>query len=207
MLNPRTRWVVTIVVILLAYAPSARAQGVEVSPFTGYLFGNDLFEAFAGQLDADGAASLGVVVDVPIYPGFQFEAFYSHQSVDALAALGAGNRPVALRIAVDHFQAGALQEYGTEQMRPFLTGTLGLTHVAVEDDHEVRFTAGAGGGVKVFPSRHVGVRFDGRVLATFIDAGTSTAVCAGARGTCLVNLHLNIAWQAVFTAAVVVKVP
>jgi hypothetical protein len=207
MLNLRSRWVVTIVVILLAYAPSARAQGVEVSPFTGYLFGNDLFEAFAGPLDVDGAASLGVIVDVPIYTGLQFEALYSHQSVDALSALGAGGRPVSLRIAADHFQAGALQEYGTESVRPFVTGTLGLTHVAVENDHEVRFTAAGGGGVKLFPSRHVGVRFDGRVLATFIDAGTSTAVCGGARGTCLVSLHLNIAWQAVFTAAVVVTVP
>ena len=206
MLNPRTRWVVTIVVVLLAYAPSARAQGVEISPFTGYLFGNDLFEAFAGPLDVDGAASFGVVVDVPIYADFQFEALYSHQSVDALAGFGAG-RPVSLRLAVDHFQAGAVQEYGTEHVRPFVTGTLGLSHIAVEDDHEVRFTAGAGGGVKLFPSRHVGVRFDGRVLATFIDAGTSTAVCSGIRGTCLVGLHLNIAWQAVFTAAVVVRVP
>lgn len=204
--NARARFVgSTILAILLTQASPLRAQGVEVSPFTGYLFGNDLFEAFAGPLDVDGAASLGVVVDVPMYAGFQFEALYSHQSVDALAALGAGNRPVSLRIGVDHFQAGGLQEYGSEHVRPFLTGTLGLSHVAVEDDHEVRFTAGAGGGVKIFPSPHVGVRFDGRVLATFIDAGTSTAVCA--RGTCLVGLHLNIAWQAVFTAAVVVKVP
>ncbi len=204
--NQRARLVgATILAMLLAHTPSVCAQTIEVSPFTGYLFGNDLFEAFAGPLDVDGTASLGVVVDVPLYPGFQIEALFSHQAVDAVAPLGVGNRPVQLRVAVDHFQAGALQEYGTERVRPFLTGTFGLSHFAIEDDHEIRFTVGAGGGVKLFPTSHVGVRLDGRALATFIDADASTIACG--RGTCLLGLHVNIAWQAVFTAALLVKFP
>jgi hypothetical protein len=147
-----------------------------------------------------------VVVDVPLSPGVQFEALYSHQAVEAVTGLGVDPRPAALRIAVDHFQAGGLQEYGGAHVRPFLTGTLGLTHFAIEADHQVRFTLGAGGGVKLFPVSHVGVRLDGRVFATFIDA-LGTSVACGGRGTCLVGLNLNIAWQAVFTAAVVVKIP
>jgi hypothetical protein len=99
-----------------------------------------------------------------------------------------------------------VQEYGGARVRPFLTGTLGLSHFAVEADHEVRFTVGAGGGVKVFPVSHVGVRLDARILATFLDAGSSTIAC-GNRGTCLVGLNLNIAWQAVFSAAVIIKAP
>jgi hypothetical protein len=195
-----------ILAILLTHGSTLCAQSVEVSPFVGYLFGNDLFEAFVGPLNVDGAASLGVVVDVPLYPGFQIEALYSHQQIDAITGLGFDPRPASLRIAVDHFQAGGLQEYGDGRVRPFLTGTMGLTHFAIEADHELRFTLGAGGGVKLFPVSHVGVRLDGRVFATFIDAGRSTIACGG-NGTCLVGLNLNIAWQAVFTAAVVVKIP
>jgi hypothetical protein len=205
--NARARLVgATVLAILLAHASPLRAQGVDVSPFVGYLFGNDLFEAFVGPLDVDGAASLGVVVDLPVYSDFRFEALYSHQSIAAVAARGIDRRPALLRIAVDHFQAGGVQEYGGEHVRPFLTGTLGLSHFAVEADHEVRFTLGGGGGVKVFPVSHVGVRLDGRILATFLDAGGSTLACGG-RGTCFVGLHLNIAWQAMFTAAVIIKVP
>src|SRR4029077_6798523 len=100
----------TVLAILLAHASPLRAQGVEVSPFIGYLFGNDLFEAFVGPLDVDGAASLGVVVEVPVDPEFRFEAFYSHQAITAVAALGVDRRPALLRIAVDHFQAGGVQE-------------------------------------------------------------------------------------------------
>ena len=55
-------------------------------------------------------------------------------------------------------------------MRPFLTGMLGLTRYAVGGDSEIRFTLSAGGGVKLFPTRHIGVRLDGRVYTTFVEA-------------------------------------
>lgn len=196
----------SILVMALAYAPPLRAQTIEVSPFYGYLFGNDLFEAFVGRTDVDGAPSLGVVVDVPLYSGFQVEGLFSHQGADVLVPLlGPLGRPLLARVNVDHFQAGGLQEYGGRRARPFVTGTLGLTHFNIEGDHEIRFTLGAGGGVKLFPLERFGVRLDGRVLTTFIDAGATTLACG--RGTCLAALHVNMAWQAAFTAAVIVRLP
>ena len=70
-------------------------------------------------------------------------------------------------------------------------------------DAEVRFTAGAGGGVKLFPLPRLGVRLDGRVFATFVDADGTALACA--RQTCLIALHLNVVWQAEFTAGLVVR--
>lgn len=191
---------------IVACAAPARAQSVEVSPFYGYLFGNDLFEAFVGRTDVDGAPAIGAVVDVPLYPGFQIEGLFSHQAADVVVPpLGPLGRPLLARVSVDHFQAGGLQEYGGPRARPFLTGTLGLTHFNIEGDHEIRFTLAAGGGVKLFPLQRVGVRLDGRVLTTFIDASASTVACGAQTGTCFVGLHVNMAWQAVFTAGVVFK--
>jgi hypothetical protein len=52
-------------------------------------------------------------------------------------------------------QAGGLQEFSGGRVRPFLTGVLGLTRYAAEGaNSEIRFTAGAGGGVKLFPVSH-----------------------------------------------------
>jgi hypothetical protein len=72
----------------------------------------------------------------------------------------------------------------------------------MEADSEVRFLVSAGGGVKIFPVPHLGVRLDGRVFATFLDASASTVLCSGG---CIARLRVNIAWQAEFTAGLVVR--
>jgi hypothetical protein len=79
---------------------------------------------------------------------------------------------------------------------------LGLTRCGIEDDNEVRFTVAAGGGVKLPLQRRLGVRLDGRVFTTFVDADTRAVACA--QGTCFFGLDVNVAWQAEFTAAMIV---
>ena len=194
----------TVLVCVAGRASTLSAQGVEVAPFAGYRFGGDFFEIITGQpVDLDGALSLGVVVDVPLRNGLQVEGLFTHQHA-AVSVPGDVFRPTTLwRMSVDHWQGGGLQEFGGGRLRPFLTGTLGLTRYATEGDSELRFTLGAGGGVKVFPTPHVGLRLDGRVFATFVDAEGSLVACWP--GSCFISLHANVVWQAEFTAGVVVK--
>ena len=87
-------------------------------------------------------------------------------------------------------------------MRPFLTGHLGLTRFGSSDDYEVRFTLAAGGGVKLMPSRHVGLRLDGRVYAVFVDGDADGGICAP-RG-CVIGLDVSTLWQAEFTAGLLI---
>jgi hypothetical protein len=154
-------------------------------------------------LDEDGSPALGVVVDVPLWSGFQVEALASRQEVQVVVPERLSGVPVRRQISVDQWQGGALQEFIDGPVRPFLTSMFGLTRYAADVDSEVRFAISAGGGVKLFPSSHVGVRLDGRVIATFLDAGGSAFACAP--GACLVALHVNVAWQAEFSAGVVFK--
>jgi len=198
--------IVTAAILVVAAATPLRAQGVEVAPFGGVRFGGGFFETLTGRpIDTAGAPALGVTVDVPLSAGLQIEAAFSHQQ----ASLFLPGQPFAptsqWRVTVDHYQVGGLQEYLYlgPRVRPFLTGVLGLTRYADDLDSEVRFTAGAGGGVKLFPVAHLGVRLDGRVFATFIDADGTRLACVNQ--TCLVGLHLNMAWQAEFTAGLVVR--
>ena len=179
------------------------AQGVEIAPLGGYRLGGDLFEiAAARPLDDDGAPAVGVVVDVPLHDGMQLEASFSHQQLDVLGPIQPLQPASMWRISVDQWQVGGLQEYGGAKVRPFATGLLGLTRYALEADSEVRFMVSAGGGVKIFPVSHLGVRLDGRVFATFVDASASTVLCAGG---CVARLHVSVAWQAEFTAGLVVR--
>ena len=202
--NARGRLAGTAILIALVASAPLSAQGIEIAPFGGYRFGGDLFEIAAGRpLDEDGASALGVVFDFPLWNGLQIEGLASRQEVQVLVPALPSGAPVRTQISVDQWLGGALQEFTDGPIRPFLTSTFGLTRYAADADSEIRFAMSAGGGVKLFPSSHVGVRLDGRVIATFVDASGNAFACTP--GACLVALHVNIAWQAEFSAGVVFK--
>jgi hypothetical protein len=168
MARGRARIGVTVTAVLLL-APGARplsAQAIEIAPFGGFRFGSALVDVYDGRpIDVDGAPAVGLIVDVPLSNGMQIEGAFSHQRA-SLFVPGASLSPgVDLHVSVDHWQAAGLQEFGYwPRARPFLTGIFGLTRYGNGGNNEIRFTTGAGGGVKLFPVPHVGVRLEGRVF-------------------------------------------
>ena len=201
----RTALATTLLGVCPALHPSPlHAQAVELMPFGGYRFGGDFFELATGHaVDLDGSPAIGVVVNVPLYDGLQVEAMVTHQSAFVPIAPTSLDPAARFRVTVAHAQAGGLQEFSGGRVRPFLTGVLGLTRYAIEGDSEVRFTVGAGGGVKLFPASHVGFRLDGRVYTTFVDADARFIACVP--GTCVTSVRVNVVWQAELTAGVVVR--
>jgi hypothetical protein len=192
--------------LCLGHVSTVRAQGFEVTPFGGYRFGGDFFKLIAGQpVDTDGAPAVGAIVDIPLRNGLQFEALFTHQDAHVSVATGPFSPPVRWRISVDHWQGGALQEYADGRVRPFATGMLGLTRYAGEGDSEIRFSVGAGGGVKLFPLSRVGVRLNSQVSATLVYADARVLACGP--GLCFVGLDADIVWQIEFTAGLIVKIP
>ena len=159
---------------LLCVAPAAEGQTVdrvEVTAFAGYRFGGEFYEIVSGRpVDADGAPSLGVVLNIPFTHETQIEALITHQQASFTLPGAEGAQGARFRVTVDHYQVGGLTELASGRARPFLTGLLGLTRYEASGDHELRFSAAAGGGVKLFPTPRVGVRLDGRVFATLVDA-------------------------------------
>ena len=195
----------TILVALLCcgFAVAAQAQTVQVAPFGGYRFGGDLYEAItATSLDIDGAPSVGASVDVFIDHEMSVTFLYSHQNARVDLPRPPGP-PQRVGLSIDHWHVGGTQEFGRGAVRPFLVGTLGLTRYGGEGDSEVRFSLAAGGGVKFMPHRRVGIRLDGRVYAVFVDGGVDSGVCAP--NVCVLGLDLSVAWQADFTAGLVLS--
>ena len=173
-----------LVICLVAFAAPLRAQGIEIMPFGGYRFGGDFFEVVAEHpADLDGAPALGFVLNVPLSDGLQVEALVTRQSAHVSIPTGPLGPPTRWHITVDHVQGGGLREFSGGRVRPFLTGVLGLTRYAAEGSSEIRFTTGAGGGVKLFPVSNFGFRLDGRLYATFVDADLRFLACTP--GTCI----------------------
>jgi hypothetical protein len=190
----------------LCQAPTLSAQSIEVTPFAGYRFGGDFFEIVTKQpVDLDGAPARGIAVDVPLSNGFQVEGLFTHQDAEVVTPARLFDAARLWRITVDHWQGGGLQEFSGGRIRPFLTGTLGLTRYATEGDNEIRFSVGAGGGVKLFPLSHIGLRLESRVFTTFEDADGRLIFCSSGSGTCAFAIHADLVWQAEFTAGLVVR--
>ena len=200
--------VITFVACCVGHASTLSAQGVEITPFGGYRFGGDFFELVTGQqVDTDGAPAVGAIVDIPVGDGgLQIEALFTHQDAHVTVASEPFGPPARWNISVDHWEGGALQEYTGGRIRPFSTGMLGLTRYASEGDSEMRFTLGAGGGVKLFATENVGVRLNGQVSATFVYFDTNVLAC-GRPGVCFVGVNTDIVWQIEFSAGLIVKVP
>ena len=197
-----------ILAVLVCHSATLHAQGIEVSPYYGYRFGGEFFELVTGQeADLDGAPATGVVIDIPIRKGIQLEGMFTHQKGDVFLQPRPSG-PLLRQVTVDHWLAGGLQEwyYGrTGRIRPFLTGVLGFTRYAAEGDNEIRFAGAAGGGVKLFPSPRLGIRLESRFFGTLVDAEGSVFACTP--GVCLVSLHTEFAWQAEFTAGLIIRFP
>jgi hypothetical protein len=179
-------------------------DAVELTVFGGYRFGGGFYEIATGRpVDVDGAASFGVVFDIPFHTDMQIEAMVTHQEARFTLPASSDAPETRWRVTVDQYQAGGLSEFGIGRVRPFMTGTLGLTRYAAADDTELRFSLSAGGGVKLFPTPRVGARLDGRVFATVVDADADALICI--TGGCIGSIHARVVWQAEFTAGVVVR--
>lgn len=196
----------TWLLMLLFLPQDSRAQTVEVTPFGGYRVGGGFFDVPTGRVvDDDAAPSLGLLVNVDVgldTPGLKFEALFSREEVRVEVRPDSLFEPPAIvRVEVDHIQIGGIQEFGQTRVRPFLSGLLGLTRYAGQGDSDVRFSVGAGGGVKLFATRHLGLRLDGRTYVTFVDID-GAGVCGGAG--CLIGFNVSPIWQGDFTAGVIV---
>jgi hypothetical protein len=193
--------------MLLCAATTAQGQTldrVELTVFGGYRFGGEFYEIASGRpVDTEGAPAFGVVLNIPFTRETQIEALVTHQQARFTLPGVGGVQATRLRVTVDHYQVGGLSELGRGRARPFLTGLLGLTRYEASGNHEVRISASAGGGVKLFPAPRVGLRLDGRVFATLVDADADLLVCSPA--ICVGSIDAWLVWQAEFTAGVVVR--
>ena len=143
MTSRRTRVVaITVVACLAGQASILSAQGVEVAPFGGYRFGGDFFEIITGQPVDLGRRAVA--------RGRAGCAALQRLSARRLVHPSARSRPGSGEFLPSDESGGcrwtigraeACRNLDSGRLRPFLTGTLGLTRYAAEADSELRFTA------------------------------------------------------------------
>lgn len=190
---------------LIVFPRLSHAQRVEITPFGGYRVGASIGEVGGRPVtDDDGGPSVGIVVDVvfgALTDGLKVEGVFSRQTADLRVRASLLDPPDSVRVEVDQILVGGVRDLSDDRVRPFLSGLLGITRYAVPGDTEVRFAVGVGTGLKVYATRHIGLRLDARGYMTV--TGLNGAGVCGGYG-CAIAFNVSPAFQGDFTAGLLV---
>lgn len=110
-------------------------------------------------------------------------------------------------VNLDQFYLDFIHEYQIEEWtywaRPYIMASIGLTHLSGNSSFSNinRFSFGMGGGMKVFPSSHVGFKVQAEWLPIVFNPET-TAVCGN---NCVVRFGGKLGNQVGFTAGPVFR--
>jgi Outer membrane protein beta-barrel domain len=167
------RWLISLAV--LAVAPLAWAQGtagsVELTPTVGYWFGDTLARGTTGAFDfdvtIDDSPSYGLRLAYRFTPNWALETFLAHERADLVTGhkeLFSGQSRIGT-IDLTTAEIGVEGSFGHSRLVPFLGAAIGgmrldpnLSGLSADN----RFAASAGGGLKLFLSPQLAVRFDFR---------------------------------------------
>jgi len=190
----------------ISVASMVSAQQVEITPHYGYRFGGGLTDYYTGtDYDFNDSESYGLTVNytLGLMGDTQLDFSWSRQDTEMDVR---GNYPRdTFDVTVDYWQAGGLKQWNEdESVRPFIIGSLGAAHFSpgpADLSSATRFALAFGGGVKILPSEHIGIRLQGKLYGTYASGG-GAIFCGG--GGCAFGFSGNFMWQAEFTAGLII---
>jgi hypothetical protein len=189
-----------LTVALLLGATQARAQSVQITPFAGYAFGGSVWSSDkAEEYSFDASLAYGGTLNFAVNESWRFELLYSRQETK----LGGDGLSPSFDVTIERYLAGFQEEKGEGNVRYFGTFWLGATRF-VPGLHgfgsESRFGGGVGLGVKTFPVKNVGLRFEARGFYTLVKS-EGGAFCSN--GECLFAFAGTGLWQGDVSAGLI----
>jgi hypothetical protein len=165
--------------LLLPAAAPAQVARFEITPTVGYRFNGDLDVSrntdtiFDSNAEIKESSVYGVTVDIPFNQNWQLELLANRQDSSFILDPGLFTPTQELGdVRLSYYHVGLLYQWGLGQVNPFFTFSGGLARIEPEFqqlDAENRFSASLAGGVKIFLSRNIGLRLEGRGYWTNLD--------------------------------------
>jgi len=105
-------------------------------------------------------------------------------------------QPPRQRLVLDQFHGDFSHEYFVDNWaawaRPFVMASIGATHASGNNNFNfTRFSFGIGGGIRFYPSRHVGFKIQAEWLPVVVDPQVSVFCSPG----CIVHVGSSVASQ------------
>lgn len=171
----------------------------------GYRFGGNFDSNIGVSLEIEESESYAIAADIDLDPERQIELFWSHQESELRTKSGLK----LFELDTDYIHVGGLNLYPMKNnVTPFVAGGLGVTYFNPGGNlnSETRFSISLGGGIKYFPTKHFGVRLEGRGYVTWFPDSTGLFCSSGSGGgSCGVHLSGEALFQAEGLAGIVVR--
>jgi len=184
-------WLSVFVFPILALCHASPANAVEVSPYSGHRYGGSFMDSnTSAEFEVADAAAYGLALDFDLETDKQFEVLLSRQNT-YLSTAGTFTGNPLFDLTIDYYHIGGIYMMpGSERVRPFLSGTLGLTRMAPKRTDlttENRLSISLGTGAKIFFGKNFGLRFDVRAIYTALNADAEI-FCSGG---CAIKVYSN----------------
>lgn len=175
------------ILFLLLIPHKVSAQRFEISPYTGFMLGGKI-NYYQGYLKIEDGQNWGIMANINLASETQLELSYSRLSTSVMQKSYTDYEKIIRTLIVDYIQIGSLQEFevNNDAFIPFLVGTLGMTVFTPRDggySSATNFSITLGGGVKIFPTEHFGIRLQARLLMPMqfggLGIGCGTGGCGG----------------------------
>ena len=207
---------IKILMATLLFPVFTFAQGIEIVPFAGYMFGGSI-KFVEGKLNASDGLDYGVSLLVPLHEFLDVEVNYSRMEGEVRfdPYLNYTGPPWNLEsektgVSTNYFQLGVISAFTKQNPNivPFGSFSLGATLFSLDEYADTwRFSITAGLGAKFMFSEHIGVMLRGRLMLpmTFAGVGGYCGVGTGGSGCGLsVNSWATIV-QGDFNAGLIIK--
>ena len=180
-------------------AQAAYGDTIEITPFYGYSFGGEFEDAETGAgLNVRDSGCWGGMLDLRVSPLGSVEFYFSRQETELKSDESLFTSTKLFDLDVDYYHLGGTYILTDGQWQPFVVGTLGATHLDPEapaTDSSTWFSVGLGGGVRFFPTEHLGLYLAGRGLFTFVEGDAAFHSDSGAA---TVRINGDGFWQVQF---------
>ena len=181
-----------ITILSLFVTVPAMAQNYAITPYVGYRTSSSLDSTTTGEaIDINETSSFGILLSMKKDRETDYDFLFSRQNTD-LKQQGQTIPNSGLRF--DYYQIGGTVNYDVDNLKPFVTGGLGITHLSPSNSaysSDTKFSLSIGGGLKVPVSQKVGLRLEMRGYGTVI-SGSGSILCSGG---CVAQFTGAVFWQ------------
>lgn len=153
-----------------------KAQGVEITPITGYTFPAS-YRITSGNARLGDGQNWGGNLGFSLNEHVEIELSYSYMATRATASSPLINNRVDVRTQVHYAMIGANRLFPTSDAMTFFAGMkLGTGTLAFPDrefNNITKFSWGFQGGMKYFASDRIGIRMQANLMMPVVSAGGS----------------------------------
>ncbi|WP_394131295.1 outer membrane beta-barrel protein [Shewanella maritima] len=184
------------------------AAEVFVAPFGGYSFGHsgvditDNEDEVTSSLKFSESSHVGIMLGKMTKDPGNIYFLYSRQSSDVRS--GALSSEVLSDLDISYFHVGGSLYFPNGNFKPYITASLGATHMAPDSQYstETKFSMGFAGGVSYDISENIALFGEVRGYATFVNSNSSL-FCGSTE--CLWRISGDVMWQGQANAGVSFK--